>query len=293
MEGLSNHTLLINKMIGLATNTYGWPSTLKNLGFKVETIEPRFVNSEGKTVNPDILYTSNRLLHALIAECKSGNTLNEHGEKQLKKYTKTSPESIMRKVSVHDPARLRLDICYSVGHENKGIIKEINEIKPFPVLIFSESNITKENHFSNTQLENAFSASINIDSKPPTNFYPFSDQDDQSIIALSIFQELMSRTLKNKYRGELEVEIDELLKVIHPLWGIIGREEKTKIKNKANRIISHYKRRNLREYLQKIEGKKAWKITKSLQAFGKECNKIIDDLDTQKTVDDTRFEKRI
>ena len=265
-------------MIGLTTRTYGWPSTLKKLGFKVESIEPKFLNSEGKEVNPDILFTSNKLLHALITECKGGKSLDRYAKEQIKEYTKITSDSVRHKVGVYDPKRLRIDICFAINESNRGIIKEINEINTFPVIIFSDSKISKENHFNHKKLEDEFSSDIPIHSKPPTYFYPFSDQDDASIIAIHIFQELMRLALANKYKPELDIEIDDLLENIHPLWKNIAERKKKEIRNKTNSIILEYKRKQLGDYLKKIKGKPAWNITKSLQAFGNECNKIIEEL---------------
>jgi len=110
MEGLSEHTVLVNGMIGLCTKTRGWPSTLKDLGYKVEYIEPTFINSEGKKVNPDILFTSNKLIHALITECKGGISVEDE---QLEKYSKITVDTVRNWVSVYDASRLSLDLCFA------------------------------------------------------------------------------------------------------------------------------------------------------------------------------------
>jgi hypothetical protein len=55
----------------------GMAFTLKDLGYKVEYLEPTFLNSEGKKVNPAILFTSNKLIHALITECKGGVSIED------------------------------------------------------------------------------------------------------------------------------------------------------------------------------------------------------------------------
>ena len=285
MNGLSKHTLLMNKMIGLTKSIYDWPAPLKELGYKVELIEPKFLDENREIINPDLLFSSNKLLHALISECKSGKNLNDKDKKQIQKYIQIKPKIITPRVSVYDPARLTIDVCYAINEDNKEIIDEIEKYHKFPIIVFSNIAISKKNYFKCKKLNNKFSTPIDISNKkPPTYFYPFSDEDDDSTIALWIFQEILSMTLKNIYKDELEIEIEKLLNNIHPLWRRIEKHKKAAIKSKVNRIIWMLKQKHLGEYLQKIKGKQTWKITKSLQAFAKECEKIVEELKTQRTL---------
>ncbi len=215
MKGLSKHTLLMNKMIGLAKPIHNWPSPLKDLGFKVEGIEPKIPDDEGKIVNPDLLFSSNKLIHALIVECKSGKNISDKDRKQIIKYIKMDPQHVRPKVNVYDPAKLGLDICFAVEEDNKEIINKIEEYHKFPVIIFSNTNISKRNDFKRKELNDKFSTKIDLSiEKPPTYLYPFSDQDGESTIALFVFQEILSIVLKNKYRDELEIDVEKMLKKI-------------------------------------------------------------------------------
>src|SRR3990172_8427719 len=161
MEGLSEHTVLVNGMIGLCTKPRGWPSTLKDLGYKVEYLEPTFLNSEGKKVNPDILFTSNKLIHALITECKGGVSIEDE---QLEKYSKINVENVRNWVRVYDASKLSLDLCLASYEESsEKILENIDSQYNFPILVFSLSNfISKINKFSNSKLDQAFSTPIEI-----------------------------------------------------------------------------------------------------------------------------------
>ena len=282
MEGLSEHTVLVNGMIGLCTKTRGWPSTLKDLGYKIEYLEPTFLNSEGKKVNPDILFTSNKLIHALITECKGGVSIEDE---QLEKYSKINVENVRNWVRVYDASKLSLDLCLASYEESsEKILENIDSEYNFPILVFSLSNfISKINKFSNSKLDQAFSTPIEI-SYPPTEFYPFDDEDDVSLIALYVLRELAFLALNNLHNESVEFEPDEMLERIHPMWANIHETKKKKLRSKTKEILDEYKKEQLSEHLAKVKGKNTWQITKSMKAFGDKCNKIIKELTEQKKI---------
>lgn len=111
---LSNHMLLMNMVIGLCKRTSDWPSILRNLGYEVDWVEPRLINSEGKKVVPDLMLTSNKFLHSLIVECKGGKTLDKD---QLDRISKLTVESIRDRASVYDVRRLNMDVCFASFEE--------------------------------------------------------------------------------------------------------------------------------------------------------------------------------
>ena len=280
MKGLSDHTLLMNQMIGLCKKTYGWPSTLKELGYFVELIEPIFVNSESKKVNADLRLTSNKLVHTLVTECKGGVTVDDQ---QIEKYAKLTVESIIRKTMVHDPRRLEFEVVFATNIKFRDEL--LKRIGTFPLIIFSETELTKENKFQNKELENAFSSPIAISTKPPTHFYPFNDQDDRALIALYVFQKLVVLSLGTREDSN-EIDIDTILSKIQPFWKDIDETKKKALRGKVNDILFEYqKREELKEYLEKVKGKSSWRITKSLDAFRKGCQKIIDNLEKQRKLD--------
>lgn len=167
---------------------------------------------------------------------------------------------------------------------SRNILEKINKQYNFPVLVFSMDNsISKNNSFSNSKLDQVFSSPIEI-SYPPTEFYPFDDEDDVSLIALYILRELAFLALNNLHNETVEFEPDELLKRIHPMWTNIHDTKKRKLRNKTKDILDEYKKEQLNEHLDKVKGKNTWQITKSMKAFGDKCNKIIKDLTEQKKI---------
>ncbi len=280
MKGISEHTLLMNQIIGLCTNTYGWPSTLKDLGYFVDWVEPTFLNSEGKKVNPDLLLSSNKLLHSLVVECKGGTSLDDD---QLDRLIKVTVDSIRNMVNIYTAKGLRHDLTFVTDSNSKdAIISKIYDKSPYPVLFFSKENLSKRGTFELKELEEVFKNPVELEGVPPTGFIPFNTNDDISVIAPYVFQYLLEMALKNPMEDSLEIDIDKLLNNIFPFWKNTEESKKKEFRGKINNILFEYKSENLMNYLDRIKGKPTWHITQSLQAFAKEANKIIDDLDKQK-----------
>ncbi|OQX55273.1 MAG: hypothetical protein B5M53_04445 [Candidatus Cloacimonas sp. 4484_209] len=278
MRGLSEHTLLMNQIMGLCIKTQDWPSTLRDIGYRIELIEPSLINLEGKIVNPDVIFTSNRLLHSLIVDCKSGTIDKE----QYEKYLKVERESLVEqaKVNVHNPRNLSIDVCFAGNNEKLMRSAEIVGCD-LPILLFQDKLIVY-NKFSKNELNSAFSEPIPLSNRPPVSLYPFGDEDNSSLIALYVFRSLFKRTLK----GFDEHPIEDILQEIHPLWRYIEESKKKKIRNRVNGIIVVFGRKELKGYLSRVKKKPVWEVTKSLQAFGKVCDKIIDELETQSRIID-------
>lgn len=277
---ISNHTILVNAMIGLSKKTTGWPSTLKDMGYNVEYIEPTFLNADGQKVNPDILFTSNKQMHALVIECKGGKTIEDE---QINKYARINKNSLIDRVSVKEPTKLTHDVSI-VGLEqfSEPILLKVNG--SFPVIIFTfEKQIEKHNSFSHKKLNDAFSHPINI-GYPPTEFYPFDDEDDESWISMYVLQELFSLSLGNSHSDNLDFTEEQLLRQIHPMWSQIHESKKKKLKAKVNTILNSYHQKGLSKQLQSIRGKNRWQIKKPLDSFTENCKKLVDDLGKQKTI---------
>jgi len=275
--------LLINQVIGLCKTIPNYPSTLRELGYNVEWIEPNLINSDGELSNPDIILTSKKLHHSLIVECKGG--CGAIDIKQLTKYSKINTDSIKDHVDVPDPRRLTFDICFSVTPKSKGNIVKLMKDSSliYPTLIFSEK-IEKVNKFNKKEVENKFSSKIDGAEKPPTQFYPFGDEDDSSLIAVNILPILLSLSLKRRNDESIEITTDELLEGAHPLWKDFSDSKKKKLRGKVENILRQLRQSDLNEFLSKVKGKPMWQITKSLNAFSDKCNEIIEKLSTQKTL---------
>lgn len=72
----TNHTRLINYIIGFCKEDPLWVCPLKKLKYKPQIFEQAINLSDGTKVTPDIILSSNRLAHILVCECKGGSTVN-------------------------------------------------------------------------------------------------------------------------------------------------------------------------------------------------------------------------
>jgi len=287
MEGISEHTLLINKMIGLTKKLEDWPSTLNELGFRLDLIEPTFnvADEDDSAIRPDLFLSSNKLTHSLIVECKSGKTLDNHSKKQLRKYSMVEPKDVLQWAKIYDPKKLTVEVCFAINHSNKILVKAINDKHSFPILVFSDKKIHKENDFSNIPLNKAFSSEIHLADYPPISFYPFSDDREDSLISLYVFRELVGLALKQNYQEEIEIKIDDLLNSIHPCWDSIHDKKKTEIAKRVKEVLKEYMPA-LKDHLSIIgDGRKVSLKIMSIQAFSRKCNEIIKELATQRKID--------
>jgi len=278
---LSNHTLLINMIIGLCKRTYGWPSTLKDLGYDVDWIEPKLINSEGRKVIPDLMLTSNKFLHSLVVECKGGKTLDKD---QIDRLSKLTVDSVRDKASVYNARRLSLDVCFASFKDYLGHILQLLG-ESFPILVFSDTELKKHGKFKSRHLENALSNSISLGGSPPTGYVPFTDEDDIDVVAMYVIQELVSMALKSKKDDELKFDVDEVLSKIFPFWERTDEGAKKKLRNKVDSVIRQIILRKLKHrYLEKIKGRPTW-VAKPLQAFKAECEKLLKDIKEQKRLE--------
>jgi ribosomal protein L31 len=254
----------------------GWPSPLKDLGYKLARVEPVVQNDDGEKVNPDLIFSSNRLLHVIVTECKGGNkTTQEQVDDQIKRYRRISQENLRDIVSIYDPRRLTHDLSLAC---KQGIDAELYGYK-LPILVFSDDTIQKQNDFTNITLNSAFCNDIPINNQPPLSLYPFSDIDPDPIIALDVFTALLTMSLSGP--DPIEINVEQIASECHPLWRSISLGQQKKLFTKIDSIVSRYQRNELRGYIARISSRGDWRITRTIEAFRKKCQGIIDKLDNE------------
>lgn len=72
----SDHAGLLNKFMGLCTNTHRWPRMLHKIGFRVQLVERR-ISAWSGSITPDVVGASDLLSHALVAGCKGGKSVDK------------------------------------------------------------------------------------------------------------------------------------------------------------------------------------------------------------------------
>lgn len=281
---LSDHTYLINCVIGLTKRVTGWPSTLRDVGFKVEWISPLLTTGDGETVRPDLLLESNRLLRALVMECKGGQNINED---QLKRLLGLDLNSLLPRVSVYDPRRLKFEIAYAcLGKNAKSLDRQISALEPLPVLAFDRDQILKLNDFGEQKLEVAFSDPIPVSDYAPTGFYPFDVEDDNGLVGQYVLTEVVRQSIKKTGHEPEEMVVEEILAAVHPLWDVIDEGARRALVTKAATVMNEFHKRGQLESIRRVRRGRSWRIVGTLQALRDECQALLDELTKQRQIDE-------
>ncbi len=275
MEGLSEHTRLLNITIGLSLRIPNWPGPLKELGYSPEVIEANMPEA-----NPDLILTNKKYNHSLIVDCKS-RTIEE---KQTKKYVeiRNDPQILIRRGVVNVPVIRHYSACpVYISFHDLTKEKQIVENKIHFLHVVEENNElqiieSKTEQFQRADLNKIFPIDLK-GKKPPYALYPF-DVEDTQIFKIYILRELFNIALhqQNSFTEE------ELLKNTHKCRDIISEHKKKIFRNIAKRILHETCKSELREYLKSDENK--WNIklqreSNSIKAFQKRCEDAIKSLD--------------
>jgi hypothetical protein len=284
MAGLSDHTLIMNLMVGFSKDFSGFPSPLKNAGYRLERIEPDFVNSEGKAVNPDLVFSSNGSLKGLIFELKDSHIEDE----TLEKYQAITGTEIQMVVEdVHDISRLEAELAFagSGKMEESFDHPEIGDmLNNIPGLVFQEDVVKLRNKFEEGELNDEFNE-LELPNTPPTQFYPFSPNDAEGLIAGKLCQEIMYEIANSYGDDEVKFEAKDLVSSSHNFWESISPEGKKELVSRAETIIENLMENGLDEHLEKIQGEKSFSV-QSTKAFRNKANDVLAEFDSQQSLRD-------
>jgi hypothetical protein len=281
----------MNCIIGMCKKNENWVDAISKLGYEVQIIEQTIHTSSGNAVKPDVIASSNVLLHSLVFEVKGGKSIEED---QLERYSGLMANDL-RWVTwneVYDKVRLQLDVCICDLIENHQYIKMAN--KRFPMLTFSSTELAKEGMFENHTLNETFKNPISLTGMlQPLSYYPFSEEDEIPYIAIHVIRSILSIILKNSKRGltlsekELEKQLitfdDIVASSFNYVWKALSTEHrnalKTKIANVTRSILADEK---LKESLGIIQQKRGYRVSKNLEQFQIEATRFIEELESQK-----------
>lgn len=246
----NDHTRLINRFIGLCTNTEKWPSTLYDIGYSVQLIEQVLKLRSGGAVVPDVVAVSSKHNHILVVDCKSGGNIDHD---QDTRYTQLTSDVLFRIVDVREPLKTNHKFCYAdteTHHENL----KLHTTHPF--VTFGVHTIKGEGDFGDQQTNMALCSTTSLDGmREPTNLYPFSHSDDNDLIAFYVLQGLVSRALKKSIKRSTNNDTlaVELLEKTHTLFKTLGAEHKKQLIKKINEILGLFNgNKKFDEYMRKI-----------------------------------------
>jgi hypothetical protein len=281
---ITEHTILINCLIGLTRKDPTFPSDLREDGLQycVDLIEPHFRNSDGEEINGDVLLNSRRINHGIIFECKGGKDANgEHLNDQIRKYKKLQKENVLPNVSTSESNKFDFDVSFVFSEKPETPLPDYPTIgKSFPVLIKKDFSISKSSDyggFKRNELNILFSRGISIPAETPTKYYPFGCNDPLISIAPFILQSIVHLAIK-KREGFTE---EDILKKSHPLWNNFDESHKAEMKKKLNSIMKSKNFNKINDHI--IKTKDKYKInSKTYQSLNETCEKIKQELQKDK-----------
>lgn len=277
----------MNCVIGLCTKNIDWPSTLEELGYKVELIEQGIRTGNGELVKPDIVAVSNKLIHSLVFECKGGKTVDKG---QVSRYDGLRPADLNRWLTVFAPAQLSHDLCFADLEENFPYVKPM--IGERPLLTFGNDAIKKSGRFSNSSVEKAFQSPTKMAGmRPPLNYYPFSDQDHDAVIAPRVLRTIVQIALNTRRGGpsslvDTTFDLDDVLKSSHQYWKALSNEHREELRNRIKTLMKRVLDTNpkLAKNLEELESRRGYRISTLLSNLQDTMEDIIRTIETQQTL---------
>lgn len=237
MSSQSEHTALINMFIGICTNDVGWPSILYDLGYRVKRIEGRLpLGYDAKSTRPDVVAASNKLNHAMVAECKSGKNIDPE---QDGKYRTLKSSDIHKCVKTHDAGRLTHTVCYVVPETYHGRLADHTTL---PFIVFSASSMYGSGDFGHQILNEQLLKHTSIKkSQAPRNYYSFSPRDDKPILLKKICAGIISYAMQKGNMSRLPLNsknVEEcILETTHSYAKKIDTSHRNLLTSKIREII--------------------------------------------------------
>lgn len=238
----SPHTILINSAIGFCMKSDSWIHPLQDLGYKAQLIEQTMrIEKTGKSIKPDIIATSKKIIHSIVFECKGGKTINDE---QILRYEDLTTSDLLRWIDIHTHDNYSHDVCIlNFKKNNESITDKIN----FPILSLSDISLEKNNDFSKTQVDEKFKIPISTKTlKPPISYYPFSESEDRRVVIPHVLRAMIS-VLMDRKTNDIDVTDPEsflnqtVLLRIHKMWNILSREHQNSLRELIKEIIKDLK----------------------------------------------------
>ena len=283
--GISEHTRLVNRVIELCQDTARWPGVLHDLRYTVQLIEHSIsIRKSSQKITPDVVAVSNRLLHAMVIECKSGTNINSD---QDRRYESLEPRDLTYHVTVHDPNRLTHVACYADGVPNH---KSLEPHTKLPFITFGSEEVAGKRDFGKKEINDKLHKGVSLKGMlEPTGYYPFSPDDEDSAIIPYVLTGLISYLVQRGRESPPTTAdanmAEAILKSIHPFHEQIYSRHRQRLTQRIKRMINLCKNSNseFKQQLVKIEDGKAGHST--MQSLQRICKELADRYAQQKMID--------
>ena len=207
----NKHTRLMNKFIGLCAGAVGWPSPLGTIGYEVQLIEGVIILDSARRVVPDLIACSQTLDHAIVAECKSGSSLDIAQDKRYKEVTAANIASV---VTVDNEDHLTHIVAYVVDSDK---YSQLYGNTSFPFIVFGDDCVEGRGNFKLEKLNIALQkVEFHGTRLEPTKYYPFSHDDATGVIvsyAINAVMQCIKKDPKFKFDPSDEDSITVIIAV--------------------------------------------------------------------------------
>lgn len=282
---ISEHTRLVNRVIGLCKDTACWPGVLHDLGYAVQLVEQTIsLRKSSQKITPDVVAVSNRLVHAMVIDCKSGTNIDLD---QDDRYESLEPRDLTYHVTVHDTNRLTHVACYADGVANHESLEPHTKL---PFITFGPDEVGGKRDFGKKEVNGKLCNAVSLKGMlEPTGYYPFSPNDEDSAIIPHVLTGLLSYLVRRGREAPSTVVdaamAEAILKSIHPFHEQMPPRHRQMLTQRIKRMIDLCKSSNseFRQQLAKIEDGKASHST--MQSLRRICEELVDRYARQKMID--------
>lgn len=229
----SEHTLLLNMLIGLCYRTKTWPYILADCGYKLQVIEQPMRTKSGDLIEPDVIVSSNRERHALVFECKGGKNVNTDQER---KYMTLDTRTLGMWITVR-PSLDRHTVSYAVTREG---VPRISEHTGLPLLVFGDSDIRVRGDLGSGCLNQILSSPVPLDNmKVPATHYPYGPNETAAAMAPHIYQGIAHLVNTNAASADIASDemVDRIFEINHMHREMLSQATTGKIKAKIKKTI--------------------------------------------------------
>ena len=274
----TEHTMIMNKIIGLCMKGHGWPSILYELGYEIIAMEKIIHTKNNEETKPDIIIVSRRGMHILVIECKGGSNITKE---QDKRYAELELKTIKEKLDT-DKFIDKHSIAYAINGKH---LESIKHQTKHPIIVFETERIRVIREFGNKKLNKKLCMSISLKgSREPTMYYPFGFEEEDHVIIRHVVRGMLE--LAN--RGELKKCIDDddsikhIFEKIHIMHEILPDRHTKEIKKKMKKVIKERLSTNkdLINQIKKIQN--GDDDEESLNKLGRICTKYMNNDAKQK-----------
>lgn len=257
MNGLSNHTRLMNIILCLANKNKKYVPVLYDNDYVLESIELAFNMQNKGMIHTDVCLKNLKLNNLVLIECKDGGLELD----QARRYATLNRNDIIKACVTTLSGDFSHEVVY-VGCKDKSakLIGDIQENSfSFPTLISDETKVKLESNSFNCQvLQKIFTENGGADTPNPLPvfYYPFGKDDSDAYILSNISPVLIG------LRGK-EFDVEDVIETAHKLYEYIDDSSLKDLKGRVRNLLNNISKNGLNEFFDLPSNKKY-----KLKSFG-------------------------